>query len=153
MTKTDAEEELSKIVQRVNETNGTVEYTIQGYAREVVFPWYRRKWKPSTALTTEHRIDHHIMKELGNKTLSWFNRENLQSHPDNLAKRELSQSTLAHVRWDLQLIFNMAVTEGVLPRNPAALLHIPNGVRREKRILNIAEVQAVLASLWACPLA
>ena len=82
MTKTDAEAELAKIVQPVNEKTGTVEYTLQGFARQVVFPWYERAWKPSTAMTTEDRVDHHIMKELGITRLSKITRTLLQDFLD-----------------------------------------------------------------------
>ena len=57
MSKTAAQESLAKLVRPVNEQRGAVEYTLQGFARSVVFPWYERSWKPSTAMTTKDRID------------------------------------------------------------------------------------------------
>ena len=98
-------------------------------------------------MTTEDRIDHHIMKHIGNKTLSCFTRDNLQEHLDNLSKTGLSQATLAHLRWDLRQLFKMAVNDGLLPRNPAELLHIPNGTRRQKRYLTIDEVRTIINNL------
>ena len=131
MTKTDAESELARIVQEVNERRGAVEYTLQGFTRQVMFPWYERKWKLSTKQTTEDRIDHHILKELGNKTLSAFTRTLLQNFLDAKAKTGLSQATLAHLRWDLRQIFRMAVNDGILSRNPAdsSIHHTARGVR------------------------
>ena len=41
-----------KLVRPIYENSGAVEYTLQGFARQVVFPCYRRSWKPSTAMTT-----------------------------------------------------------------------------------------------------
>jgi integrase len=156
MTKAQAQDELAKLVRPVNEQRGATEYTLQGYARHVFFPWQQRTTKRSTSLTTEDRIDHHILKELGNKPLSSFNRHILQTFLDQKAAARprrakegdvFSHSTLAHLRFDLRAIFRMAVNDGLLPRNPAELLHIPNGMRRERRILTIDEVRIVLASL------
>ena len=159
MVKAEAEDKLREIIQPVNEASGAVEYTLQGFARQVVFPWYRRSWKPSTATTTEDRIDHHILKELGNKKLSALNRNVLQDFLDRKATEHrkpakegmvgdlLSHSTLAHLRWDLRQLFRMAVNDGLLPRNPAELLHVPNGARFEKRVLTIGQAQWILAVL------
>jgi len=147
MTKTQAHGDLAKIVQQVNERRGTVEYTLQGFTTQVVFPWYEKKWKPSTAQTTEDRIDHHILKELGNKPLSWFNRTVLQDFLDTKAASGLSHSTVAHLRWDLQQIFRMAVNDGLLARNPAELLHTPRGTVREQRVLTQGQATLLLAAL------
>lgn len=83
MTKADAEDKLREIIQPVNESAGAVDYTLQGYARTVVFPRYERKWKASTAQTTEDRIDHHILEEVRNRPLSSFTRTNLQDFLDH----------------------------------------------------------------------
>ncbi|HEY3439719.1 MAG TPA: tyrosine-type recombinase/integrase [Paludibaculum sp.] len=147
MTKTEAEAALAKIVQEVNERRGTVEYTLQGFTKHVVFPWYERKWKSSTAQTTEDRIDHHILKELGNKPLSCFTRTTLQDFLDAKAASGLSHSTVAHLRWDLQQIFRMAVNDGLLPRNTAELLHTPRGTVREQRVLTLAQATIMLSVL------
>jgi len=147
MTKAEAETELAKHVQPVNEAKGATEYTLQGFARTVVFPWYRRSWKPSTAMTTEDRVDHHILKTLGNKPLSWFTRQTLQDFLDKKTASGLSHSTVAHLRWDLRQLFRMAVNDGLIPRNPAELLHAPKKQAREKRVLTIEELRTILAAL------
>jgi integrase len=147
MTKAAAQAALAKIVQDVNERSGTVEYTLQGFTTHVVFPWYERKWKTSTAQTTKDRIDHHILKELGNKPLSCLPRTILQDFLDAKAASGLSHSTLAHLRWDLMLIFRMAENDGLLNRNPAGLLHTPRGTVREKRVLTLAQATLMLAAL------
>lgn len=144
LTKTQAQEQLESILRPINERRKTVEYTLQGYTRDVVFPWYERKWKKSTAMTTRDRIDHHILKELGNKTLSSFDRTNLQDYLDKKTTTGLSHATLSHLRWDLRQIFRMAVNDGLLPRNPAELLHTPKGARHQKRYLTTTELQAIL---------
>lgn len=159
MTKAEAEDKLREIIQPVNEQSGAVEYTLQGFARQVVFPWYRRSWKPSTAMTTEDRVDYHILREIGNKKLSALNRTALQDFLDHKATQHrkpdkdgnegplLSHSTLAHLRWDLRQLFQVAVNDGLLRRNPAELLHVPKGVRHEKGVLTIGQAQWILAVL------
>jgi integrase len=112
-----------------------------------VFPWYRRKWKHSTAQTSEDRIDHHLLKELGNKPLAAFTRTLLQDFLDAKAGAGLSHSTVAHLRWDCQLIFRMAVNDGILARNPAELLHTPRGAVREKRVLTLQQAMLIIAAL------
>ncbi len=147
MTKAEAQDELAKIVQPVNEQRGAVEYTLQGFARQVVFPWYERSWKPSTAMTTKDRIDHHILKELGITPLSAINRNLLQDFLDRKAATGLSHSTVAHLRWDLRQLQRMAVNDGLLPRNPAELLHVPKGKRNERTTLTIEAVRTILTML------
>lgn len=156
MTKAEAEEELRKLVQPVNEARGAVEYTLQGFTRQVVFPWYERKWKDSTAQTTEDRIDHHILKALGTTPLSHCTRAFLQDFLDRKAIERpkggkdgdvLSHSTVLHLRWDLNQIFKMAVNDGLLNRNPAELLHTPRGTTRPKRVLDLQQAIIILAAL------
>jgi integrase len=156
MTKAEAEAALDQHVRPVNEARGSVEYTLQGFFRHVVAPWYRRSWKHSTAMTTEQRVDHHLLKELGNKPLTALNRTVLQDFLDKKATERrkpskdgtpgplLSHSTLAHLRWDLRQIFRMAVNDGLLARNPAELLHIPKGTRSEKRVLSAAQLTMII---------
>jgi integrase len=147
MTKTDATAELDKHVRPVNEQRGAVEYTLQGFTRQIVFPWYERKWKASTKQTTEDRIDHHVMKELGNKKLTALNRTVLQNFLDAKATTGLSHATLAHLRWDLRQIFRMAVNDGFLSRNPAELLHTPRGTITVKRVLTLEQAMLALTVL------
>lgn len=148
MTKTEAQTTLDKIVQDVNARRGLTEHTLQTFTKNVVFPWYERKWKEdSTKKTTEDRIDHHILKEIGNQLLSLCSRSFLQDFLDNKARSGLSQSTLSHLRWDLNQIFRMAENDALLQRNPAQLLHTPKGSRRERRVLTITQATTILAVL------
>ena len=97
-------------------------------------PGYKRKWKGSTALTTEHRIRSHLIAEFRERTLDSFTRDELQGLLERKAASGLSFSTVDHLRWDLKLIFKMAWEDGYLPRTPAALLFTPQeaGLAPEK---------------------
>jgi hypothetical protein len=43
--------------------------TVREFLDQVYLPFYRAKWKESTAGTSENRLQHHIAKELGSKRL------------------------------------------------------------------------------------
>ena len=73
-------------------------------------------------------------------------RDDLQRFLDS--KASLSFSTVDHLRWDLKQLFEMAVAEGVLPRNPAVILFTPRTCKRpERRSLTIEEVKKVFNAL------
>jgi integrase len=62
------------------------------------------------------------------RELSGFRRDELQDLLDLKAKRDgLSFSVVDHLRWDMKQIFDMAVAEGQVERNPALLLFTPKG--------------------------
>lgn len=56
-------------------------------------PFYRRKWKRSTAMTNEDRLQHHFVPELGGLTLGAFGRDQLQDYLDKKGASGLSFST------------------------------------------------------------
>ncbi len=143
MTKAQARIALAAIVEPINaRTSGAnPNCTLQDLVEGVFFPFYRRKWKRSTAGTTEDRIERHILTEFGSRALGTFNRDQLQDFIDRKLVEGLSASMIAHLRWDLKQIFDMAVGEGHISRNPAKLLFIPRGAKRaEKLIMNLEEV-------------
>ncbi len=74
-------------------------------------------------------------------------RAELQDFFDRKAK-SLSHSVVAHLRWDLRQIFETAVHEGHLERNPARLLFIPREARRpDHQVMSFEEVQQCLEIL------
>ncbi|MEZ5404577.1 MAG: replication initiator protein A [Bryobacteraceae bacterium] len=79
--------------------------------------------------------------------LTGFRRDELQDLLDAKAKA-LSFSVVDHLRWDLKQIFDMAVAEGLVSRNPALLLFTPKeAAKRERRVMNGKEVQTCFAVL------
>ena len=48
---TNAQAELDKYVRPINEQAGAVAYSLQGFTRQIVWPWYEDKWKLSTPIT------------------------------------------------------------------------------------------------------
>lgn len=150
LTKGDAREAVAKILaaeRAKRETNGSLKFG--AFIEGVYFPYYRRKWKPSTAENNVNRVSVHLVEPFRDRDLSGFRRDELQDLLDLKAKREeLSFSVVDHLRWDLKQIFDMAVAEGHIRLNPALLLFTPREAKRpRRRTLSIEQVQALFEAL------
>jgi integrase len=130
--KYDAEGELTKILESINgqPTGPSPHWRFGYFVRQVYLPFYRRKWKSSTASSNEDRLRNHLTAVFEEHDLSNFARSELQNFLDAKAAAGLSHSVVAHLRWDLRQVFQMAVSEGYLERNPAELLFVPREARR-----------------------
>jgi integrase len=135
MTRAEARAALDAVVAPINarQDGPSNRWTFGDFVRRAYFPFYRRRWKSSTAATNEDRLEHHLTCEFAGRTLNSFTRDGLQSFLDQKVAAGLSFSTIAHLRWDLKQIFDMAVADGYLERNPAALLFIPRQAHRPAR--------------------
>ena len=126
MTKSDAREEVDRIVTEVNakrEQNRV--WSFGEFVTEVYFPYYSRKWKDSTKENNVNRVKVHLVSAFGTRELPSFQRDELQDLLDEKAQSGLSFSVVDHLRWDMKQIFDMAVAEGHVERNPALLLFTP----------------------------
>ena len=143
LTKSEAREKIAKILKPINERAAqaaNVHSTVKEFVETSYLPFYKRKWKRSTAMTNEDRINHHICEAFGNRQMRSLTRDELQAFLDSKAK--LSFSTVDHLRWDLKQMFNMAVAEGMVTKNPAALLFTPRECSRpERRTMTLEEVK------------
>ena len=119
------------------------------FVAEVYFPYYSRKWKDSTRENNVNRVSVHLVREIwGRWSLSGFRRDELQDLLDEKAQAGLSFSVVDHLRWDLKQIFDMAVAEGHVERNPALLLFTPKEAAKPvRRVMNMKEVQTYFAVL------
>ena len=73
------------------------------------------------------------------EAIASFSRDELQDFLDRKAQKGLSYSVVSHLRWDLKQIFELAVSEGYLIRNPASMLFVPKEARRApKLVMNLA---------------
>ena len=150
MTKAQAQNELDAILAPINrnQQDATSSKRKFGEFIDVEFlPFYRRKWKTSTIGTNEDRLRHHLTSQFSEWTLDMFSRDKLQTYLDQKAAANLSFSTVGHLRWDLKQIFGMAVAEGYLTKNPAALLFVPKAVRQSVRTQMTAEQVGLLFSV------
>jgi integrase len=149
MTKTKAREEMAKIVKPINERAAefvSPNITIKDFVQTVYLPFYRRKWKRSTAMTNEDRVNHHIVTAFGNRELRAVTRDDLQRFLE--AKASLSFSTTDHLRWDLKQLFELGQADGVVVKNPAIVLFTPRECKRpDRQSMSMKEVQNVLSLL------
>jgi integrase len=149
MTKTEALSKLAEILQPINAAKAPIaEMSFGDFVRNVVFPFCRRKWKQSTRCTTEDRIRFHLIEPLEKRPIVSFERDELQGLLDMKAEAGLSFSTVAHLRWDLHQIFDFAVAEGAIRRNPAELLFTPKAcTTTPTRSLKTKEVKKLFEAL------
>ncbi len=88
-----------------------------------------------------NRINVHLVRRFEERELASFQRDELQDFLDEKA-RGLSFSVVDHLRWDLKQIFDMAVAEGLVVRNPALILFTPKEAAKPvRRAMTIEEVQ------------
>jgi len=150
MTKTEAQLQLASIVTPLNikQSSGSRRVTLSEFVNLIYFPFYRRKWKFSTAQANEQRITYHLLSEFKQRTLGSIDRDELQGILERKATEGLSYCVVNHLRWDLKQIFDLAVAEEFTQRNPALKLFTPREARKPSRlVMNLEEVRKVLSVL------
>lgn len=145
MGKGEAEAMLSAILQPINSGVAQVAAPVQTFAQfveSVYLPFGRRTWKESTAGTSERIVNTHLVAALGDALLGSIRREHLQDLLDAKAQ-ELSLSVVSHLRWFLNGIFKLAMSDGLVLHNPAAELRIPKKCRRGRQMRPLTEKEVV----------
>jgi hypothetical protein len=107
----EARQELDKILAPLNcreVAHHSACATLRRFVEDEYLIVKTRVWKASTRSTTEQIIETHILGELGGRSLSSLTRRDLQLHLDQKAGSGLSFSVVAHIRWQLVAIFQMA---------------------------------------------
>ncbi len=149
MTKGKAREEVARIVAEERaRLDMNRAWTFGEFVGQIYFPYYSRKWKHSTRENNINRVTVHLVSAFGDRELRSFRRDELQDLLDLKAKAPLSFSVVDHLRWDLKQIFDMAVAEGQIERNPALLLFTPREAKTPvRRAMTIEEVQLCFSAL------
>lgn len=150
MTKSQANRTLAEIVAplNANQEDRSEDWKFGDFVNQVYLPFYRRKWKSSTAASNADRLRHHLTSEFDGKPLVSFTRDGLQDFLDRKAAAGLSFSTADHLRWDLRQIFEMAVIEDCVRRNPATLLFTPKqATRGPARVMTWQDVKKLFSVL------
>jgi integrase len=153
MTRAQAEGILSGILQPINEASGRgrmprVNHTFGQFVEQVYIPVCLGKWKVSTAMTEVDRIKFHLVSALGGLAIAAITREELQTLLNTKAV-SLSRSVVDHLRFRLRSIFEMAMSEGVVDRNPATTLYSPKHCApgRERRVLTADDFTKMISVL------
>lgn len=137
----EAEVILSAMLQPINSgvTQGSKPvYTFEQFVDGVYLPFCRRSWKESTAGTSEQIVKTHLILEFGKQLLRAIRRDELQDFLDRMAL-ELSSSVVRHLRWFLNAIFKLAISDGLVLNNPAAELRIPKRCRPGRAVRPLTE--------------
>lgn len=106
--------------------------TFGEFVERTYLPFYKGKWKSSTAEDNEGRLKFHLTSVYASRALDSFSRDEFQRLLNQKAA-DYSYSVVAHLRWTTRQIFRMAVEEGYLDRNPAEILYIPREAERPRR--------------------
>lgn len=147
LRKWEAEERLRAIIAR--ETGrapaADARMTLRAFYEQRFRPL--KRWKASSAPKTERFIERYLLDPLGGRPMEEIDRFTLQAHLVSLAER-YSQSVVQKARVYLNAIFEEAVEQEILPKNPARRLETPAAARRPSgRALTPDEVAALLAEL------
>jgi integrase len=145
MSQSDAEVVLAGILRPINEGTTPMArsvYTVRQFIEEEYLPHCRRTWKDSTELTSVPIIENHITKALGDRLLGAINRPDMQNLLEAKA-RVLSESMVAHLRWHLNGIFKLAVSDGLLDHNPAAELRVPKQCQPGRMMRPLTESEVI----------
>lgn len=149
MKKGTAEARLAELVAPVNARG--FDPTVKAFIESVYLPFGRETWKASTAFTTEQRVRTHIVGEFGNKRVSELRRQFLQEWLTSKARtknprteRPASHSLIAHLRWDIKHILDLAARDELVRTNQALDLTVPR-VLAESSKRTAAPAQLVMA--------
>jgi len=152
MSEGEARALLAEIVRPINEAAGArgvdVYHTLRSFVSRVYLPVYTGRWKHSTASTETDRINQQLLPALGDCGIRELTREQMQSFLNAKAK-VASRSTVDHLRFRLRSILELAVSEGVIDRNPAMTLYTPRHCQpgREKKVLTSEQFKDIIAAL------
>jgi integrase/recombinase XerD len=120
----------------------------EDFVENVYLPYYSRKWKASTCENNKQRMRTHLLSAFKHRPLDSLLRDELQDFMDSKGNAGLSFSVVDHLRWDLKQIFDMAIAEGKVQRNPALLLFTPKTAAKPvHRAMTVPEVRQCFAAL------
>jgi hypothetical protein len=146
MTKTQARDAVAAIIAKL-EPQGD-KPLFGDFVENVYFPYYSRKWKPSTCENNKQRMRTHLTSAFKDMPLDSLLRDELHDFMDAKGDAGLSFSVVDHLRWDLKQIFDMAIAEGKVLRNPALLLFTPKTAAKPiHRAMTVVDVRQCFTAL------
>jgi integrase len=119
--------------------------TFEWFVRNRYFPLRKGDWRPETAKEKMAQIEIDLIAKFGEYPLDSFDRFMLQTHVNDLALR-YSQDRVKHARSYLKSIFDEAIEQEFLVKDPTRKLKIPKNLRpKDKRILSWDQMWMILA--------
>jgi integrase len=153
MTKHQAQDSLEdRIAQK---TGGTTQpradervATLGWFARNRFFPLREGStWRETTASVHKSAIERDVLEKLGEMPLVHFDKFILQTHLNHLACIR-SAGRVMHARFYMKALFEEAIDQGFIERNPARKLILPKELRPvDKTTLTWGQLRMALASV------
>src|SRR5579862_690772 len=125
-----------------------ITWTFAKFCEVVYLPVCHRKWKASTDMVEANRLEVHLVRPLGEKLMQDITRSELQALLDEKA-RSCGRSMVDHLRFRLRSVFALAMSEGVVDRNPAAALFTPRHYQegRSREVLTPDQAATMIGAL------
>ncbi|MBV9342697.1 MAG: tyrosine-type recombinase/integrase [Acidobacteria bacterium] len=153
MTKHQAQDSLDeKIAQK---TGGTIQpraderiVTLAWFTRNRFFPLREGStWKEGTAINRKSAIEQDILAKLGDVPMAQIDKFVLQTHLNHLATT-LSAGRVMHARFYMKAIFEEAIDQEFVQKNPTRKLILPKELRPvDKTTLTWDELRRLVASV------
>lgn len=153
MTKHQAQDLLEKII--AQKTGGTTRpraderiATLGWFTRNRFFPLREGStWKEETARSRRSAIERDILAKFGEVPMEQVDKFMLQTHLNDLA-RILSAGRVMHARFYMKAIFEEAIDQDFVKKNPARKLILPTQLRPvDRTTLTWDQLRLVLASV------
>ena len=153
MTKHQAQDSLEEVI--AQRTGGSTQpraderiVTLDWFTRNRFFPLREGStWKEGTAASRKSAIERDLLANFGEVPMEQIDKFMLQTHLNRLA-RTLSEGRVKHARFFMKAIFEEAIDQGFVERNPARKLILPKELRPvDRTTLTWDQFRLVLASV------
>ena len=115
------------------------------FVRNRYFPLREGDWRPETAKEKKSQIELDLIARFGDFPLDGLDRFTLQTHLNRLAEH-YSQDRVKQARSYLKSIFDEAIEQEFLVKDPSRKLKVPRNLRaRDKTVLSWEQLGMVLA--------
>jgi hypothetical protein len=145
VTQSEAAIILAGILRPINEGSVPVTtpvLTFGQFVEQVYLPHCRRSWKRSTDSTSGPVIARYLTPVLGERVLTSITRTEMQDLLEAKAP-VLCRNVVGHLRWYLNAIFKLALSDGMVDHNPAAELRIPKHCKPGRFMRSLTEDEVI----------
>lgn len=119
--------------------------TFEWFVRNRYFPLRLGDWRPETAVEKKSQIEIDLIQKFGPESIDSIDKFALQTHVNELAKR-YSQDRVKQARSYLKSIFDEAIEQEFLTKDPTRKLKIPKNLRpKDKQVLTWEQLRSILA--------
>jgi integrase len=120
--------------------------TFEWFVLNRYFPLRKGDWRPETAKEKMAQIKFDLIDRFGEYPLDSFDKFMLQTHLNSLAER-YSQDRVKQARSYLKSIFDEAIEQEFLLKDPCRKLRIPKNLRpKDKQVLSWEQLWLILAN-------